>query len=920
MHATFARHMLVTLTAFALSASAARLHAETLTGTQSGAEISPSIIDRYTPADVTETPDFQKHVIPLLGRLGCNGRSCHGSFQGRGGFILSLFGYDFKADHAAMTAGDAPRVDLEKIDNSLIIAKPTDEDMHEGGQRFEIDSWEHRVLHNWIKSGAKFDEKSVAVLDHLDVSPEEIVFNNASQQAPLTVIAVWADGSREDVTPLCRFTTNDEAVAAIDENGKVSSGEPGDTHVVVAYDKAVVAIPVIRPVSKLIGDNYPAVPTPTKIDQLVVQKLRKLGVVPSDISSDEQFLRRVSLDIAGTLPTPKEIDQFLADQDPEKRAKKVDQLLETPAYVAKMTTLLCDITGNNDQQLVNVSPMRTGPAQEWYDWIYDRVAKNESYDKIAAGIILARSRLEGESYREYCEEMSDMYRDGGTFADREYMTHYWARREFRQPEERAIAFAYAFMGVRIQCAQCHKHPFDVWSKDDFDEFKTFFTGARFTAQPPRFDAEAFAEYTKMIEELDIDKELRGNQQRREFAKKLQNGKTVPFPELVVTPVRSANANKNAKNKKNRNGIAARSPEARVLGEEAIDLRDYEDVREPVMDWLKEQDNPYFARAIVNRIWATYFSVGIVHPTDDLSLGNPPSNEPLLDYLAKGFIANNYDLKWVHREIATSRTYQLSWTPNETNRLDTRNFSRAIPRRLPAEVAYDIIQQAITGDKGMENYLTDIDNRAIAIPGTRINGSASYPLQIFGRSERASNCDCDRSEEATLLQTVFLQNDFSLHSSMANGNSWIGEVEKSMNPKLDKRSTQSQQIQAQIKRLYEMMGKGRDAVQRLEANSNKEKVAEVRERLAAGKRRLEVLRKQLAKAKASEEEVAQAVPSSFESPAQMVTQAYLRTLSRQPNEKEMTISLSHLKEADDPVDGLHDLMWALLNTKEFIVNH
>lgn len=917
MNATFARLCLTLFVPAIALATVAPLSAESLANSKTSGKVMPTLIERFTPEDVEETPDFQKHVSPLMGRLGCNGRSCHGSFQGRGGFILSLFGYDFKADHAAITEGDNARVDTDSPDESMLIYKPTDEDMHEGGKRYELNSWEHRVLHNWIKGGAQFDSSNVAILNKLEVTPEEIVFGDKDQTEPLRVVAHWADGTKEDVTPLCRFTTNDDQVAEINGDGIVTSREAGDTHVVVAYDKAVVAIPVLRPVSKLIGDKYPTVPTPTTIDQLVVQKLKKLGIVPSELSSDEQFLRRVSLDIAGTLPSPSEIREFVADKDPNKREKKIDQLLDTPAYVAKMTTLLCDITGNNDQQLVNVSPMRVGPAQEWYDWIYDRVEKNVPYDQIAGGIILARSRLEGESYREYCEEMSDMYRDGGSFADRESMTHYWARREFRQPEERAIAFAYAFMGVRIQCAQCHKHPFDVWSKNDFDEFKTFFTGARFATQPPRFDRDGFAQYEQILEKLDIDKSLRGNQQRREFAKELRNGKTVPFPELVVMPV--SNISRNSKTNKNRKGLPSRSPEARVLGEEAIDLRDYEDVREPVMEWLRQKDNPYFARAIVNRIWATYFSVGIVHPTDDLSLGNPPSNEPLLDYLAKGFVENNYDLKWVHREIALSRTYQLSWVPNETNRLDTRNFSRSVPRRLPAEVAYDIIQQATAGDDSMETYLTNIEDRAISIPGTRIQGNASYPLQIFGRSERASNCDCDRSMEATLLQTVFLQNDFSLHASMASGNSWIGQVQKSMKPAIDKKSTEVGRIQAQIKRLYEQMGNAREYAERLAAKGDQKRAKEIRQKLAAGKKRLDTLRAQLERAKAQEKEE-EADPIAFDSPADMVTEAYLRTLSREPSEKEMTISLEHMRSAEQPVDGLHDLMWALLNTKEFIVNH
>ena len=880
-------------------------------------EVMPSLVERFADPGVTETPNIQKHVIPLLSRLGCNGRSCHGSFQGRGGFLLSLFGYDFKADHAAIAEGDSPRVDLDAPEESLIILKPTDADFHEGGKRYDLGSWEHRVLHNWIVGGAKFDTKKVEKLDRLEVSPQEILFSQSEQTRPLKVVAIWADGTREDVTPLGRYTSNDDQVADVDDNGMVSSAEPGDTHVVVAYDKAVVAIPVIRPVSNQTGDNYPDVPTPTPIDELVVEKLRKLGMAPSDLASDEQFLRRVSLDIAGTLPTSKEVRAFLADTNPDKRTRKIEELLETPAYVAKMTTLLCDITGNNDQQLTNVSPMRTAPAQEWYDWIYERVARNEPYDQIAAGIILAKSRLKGESYREYCESMSDLYRDDASYADRDYLTHYWARREFRQPEERAIAFAYAFMGTRIQCAQCHKHPFDVWSKEDFDQFKTFFSGVRFANTPPRNDRQALAEYEEMLADLDVDEELRGNMLRRELGKRLEDGKTVPFPELVITPVRG-NAARNPNNR-NRRRQPARAPEARILGEETVDLSEYDDAREPVMEWLRRSDNPYFAKAIVNRVWATYFNVGIVHPTDDLSLGNPPSNAPLLDYLADGFVDSGYDLKWLHREITTSRTYQLTWVPNETNRLDTRNFSRAVPRRLPAEVAYDIIRQSTAGDEAMAGYLTDIDRRAISVPGTRAPGDAAYPLQIFGRSERTSNCDCDRSMEATLLQTVFLQNDTSLHNAISSNQSWLGQIERDFKPEKPRTAAQLERLHSQRKRLNNQLKTGKKAIERATAQGDSKKAKELRQKMAAARKRLEQVRDQLTQAETQEKQASLA-EAKLGSPAELVEEAYLRTLSRKPTEKELAISLHHLQAAKEPTEGLHDLLWALLNTKEFIVNH
>jgi len=233
---------------------------------------------------------------------------------------------------------------------------------------------------------------------------------------------------------------------------------------------------VLRPVSDRVGSNYPNTPTPTKIDQHVVTKLRKLGVVQSGLSTDAEFLRRVSLDLTGTLPSPKEVQAFVADRSSNKRQKKIDDLLKSPAYAAWWTTKLCDFTGNNEQALNNVSPVRGAASQEWYDWIHQRVKNNQPYDKIVEGIVLATSRNKGESFEEYCKNMSDLYRKGSktSFADRETLPHYWARRNFRRPEERAIGFAYTFLGIRIQCAQCHKHPFDRWTKDDFAQFQGFF--------------------------------------------------------------------------------------------------------------------------------------------------------------------------------------------------------------------------------------------------------------------------------------------------------------------------------------------------------------------------------------------------------------------------------------------------------------
>ncbi len=397
--------------------------------------IAPPVTDRFAVVN-EETPSFQRHVGPLFGRLGCNGRSCHGSFQGRGGFRLSLFGYDFIADHAALLDEESPRIDLKDAAASLILNKPTSDDEHEGGKRFEDGGWEYQLLRQWVAAGAPFDAQKVDKLVDLRITPDEIRFRKGGERLRLRVVAVWEDGSREDVTPLCRFQSNDDLIVKVDQDGWLESGEAGDTHVVVFYDKAVKPLAVIQPVTDLVGDRYPAMAMKTRVDELVVEKLRKLGIVPSSICSDEEFLRRVTLDLTGTLPTAAQARAFLADPSSDKRERWIDQLLKTPAYAAWWTTKLCDFTGNNDDQLVNVTPGRGQAGQQWYDWIYERVADNVAYDDLVEGIVTASSKKPGQSYEEYCREMSELFRDENkSFADMEHMTHYWARRDFRMPPE-----------------------------------------------------------------------------------------------------------------------------------------------------------------------------------------------------------------------------------------------------------------------------------------------------------------------------------------------------------------------------------------------------------------------------------------------------------------------------------------------------
>jgi len=883
------------------------------------ADVRQPIDGRFAKLGVTEEPDFRQHVVPLIGKLGCNGRACHGSFQGQGGFRLSLFGYDFKADHDALVAGDAPRTNPAEPLKSLILAKPLEEVDHEGGKRLEKDSWQYRVLVKWIQDGAKgLSEKPVDFV-RLEISPSELVAAKEGDSWQLKAVAVWSDGSREDVTPLCRFQSNNDQIATITQAGKVTAMAPGDSHVVAFYDNGVVPVPVLFPVSNKTGPNYPAVPTPTKIDELVVQKLRKLGELQSDVCTDADFLRRVSLDMTGTLPTASEVEQFLADPSPEKRARKIDELLERPGYVAWWTTKFCDWTGNNSQKNQNNGPdSRNVASVAWYDWIRERIQKNVPYDEIVEGIVLARSRLDDESYEDYCKRMSSyMSRESeASFADQPYLPYFWTRSNFNSSEERALGFAYTFLGVRIQCAQCHKHPFDQWTKDDFERFENFFTRVRYADAPGSKD-----KYKEMIADLGIDPKKKGNELDKELVSLVKKGKVVPFREtFVVAPPkplnpRTAERLKNDKDKKRRRIVAGRT--ATVLGGEEFKIDELDDPREVLMDWMRDEDNPYFARAIVNRIWAAYFNVGIVEPPDDLSLANPPSNEALLDYLADGFRAHKYDLKWLHREITNSRTYQLSWQTNATNRLDERNFARAVPRRVPAEVAYDAIKTATASDAEAASLQTSMKGRAIADPIVSPRGG-QYALTVFGRSIRESNCDCDRSVEPSLLQTVFLQNDQEMLSMISRKGGWIDQLVKaqpteSASDPVKKRANDRRGLERALDRAKDKLAKAK-------SSGDEKQIKQAEKSLAFVQKRVDELRKLEETAPAGPSGPKSLSPEEESRVTEIVKQAYLRTLSRPPQAAELDRALAYFRESGDLVVGSRDLMWALLNTKEFVVNH
>ncbi|MFM8474196.1 MAG: DUF1549 domain-containing protein [Planctomycetaceae bacterium] len=892
----------------------------------------PPVSQRYASTEaVGESPDFQKHVTPLLGKLGCNGRACHGSFQGRGGFRLSLFGYDFKNDHDELFG----RVDPEVPADSLILQKATMQVQHDGGQRIKPGSWEYHLLLSWVRNGSQPRVDNPPTLQRLEVTPSEILFTAQDQTRQLKAVAVWSDGSHEDVTTLCRFQTNDDQVADISQEGLVTAASPGDTHVVAFYDSAVVPVPVIRPVSAQYGENYPNVPAPTKVDELVLQKLRKVGIIQSELCTDTEFLRRVSLDVTGTLPTPAEVRAFLLDHAPDKRARKIDELLERPGYVAWWTTKLCDFTGNSDDKLNNVTPVQGEAAKHWYAWIEKRVRENQPYDKIMEGIVLAVSRNPGESYEDYCRNVSKLYHKDGTgaagYAERSGLAHFWARQNFQTSEDRVIAFAYTFLGTRIQCAQCHKHPFDQWTQDDFKQFEGFFksTVARQNARP-----DAKADYERMLTQFEKAKELKGNDLRRVLADEVRDGATIPLAEVYSVKAQPAPQRRGPA--RNNPRSTAAPPSAKILAGPVVDLTQFEDPRQPLMDWLRSPENPLFAKAFVNRVWAAYFNSGIVSPADDLNLANPPVNAELFNYLAKGFIEHGFDMKWLHREILNSRTYQLSWIPNSTNRLDERNFSRAVPRRLPAEIAVDILLQATLNNTRNTEFVTSLDKRAVAIPGAGLRrgnrGPADYALTVFGRSIRESNCDCDRSEEPSLLQTIFLRNDSQALALLDANDGWLAEIAKQNNLTFTRRSSpdgadvaRERQRAAQREQLKERFTA---RVKRLKAQIAEAEKSNAEKQVVALRNQLKTLREQ-AKTQGivetdtedttADNSAAASLPPNFNA-EEVITEAWLRTLSRFPTADELQTAHAHIKNAQDPVEGIRSVLWALLNTREFVVNH
>ncbi len=432
--------------------------------------------------------DFERHVMGLFGRMGCNAGSCHGSFQGKGGFRLSLFGYEPERDYYALTREYlGRRVNPTDPDQSLLLLKATGQVKHEGGVRFAKGSWQYQVFRQWIAAGAHWRQSSGAVRA-VRVTPPELPFKKAGAEVQVRVTATFADGSEQDITCFCDFRINDDAVAEVSNLGLVRSAKAGSTAVIVTYRGTVIPVHVLVPMQLPPNFVYPKVPENNYIDRAVFARLKSLNMVPSDLADDAEFLRRVTIDTIGCLPSPAEVRSFLANKDPNKRARKIDELLNHPLHSALWATKFCDITGNNTLALEQPVQLKAKRSQQWHEWFRKRLADNMPYDEIVRNVLTATSR-EGREPAVWLTRLKEI--DAGIetgyeadrYAERQTLDLFWRRQQNVAIEQWGEKTAAAFLGVRLECAQCHKHPFDRWTQAEYRAYANVFSQVSFGISP-----------------------------------------------------------------------------------------------------------------------------------------------------------------------------------------------------------------------------------------------------------------------------------------------------------------------------------------------------------------------------------------------------------------------------------------------------
>jgi len=632
-----------------------------------------------TNSQLERTVSFERDIMPVLTKVGCNTGSCHGAARGKDGFRLSLFGYDPAGDYQRITREiGIRRINLAVPDQSLMLLKATGSVQHTGGKRIELGSKHYKTLLSWLSAGAPVDAVKTPAVTKVDLYPNQAVIEGDAAKQRLIAVATYADGTQRDVWDLASFTTNNERSAAVAYDGQITSGVRGEAFVMARFDTHTVGSQVLALPAKLqyelAGENG------NYIDGLVAAKLKKLRLPVSGICDDHDFVRRTTVDITGLLPTEEETTAFLSSTAADKRAKWIDTLLErkefSEIWAMKWADLLM-IKSKND--------VSYKAAYLYNNWLTNKIASNTPIDQIVRELLTAT---------------------GGTFQN--------PATNFYQVEldrlKMAENVAQIFMGIRTQCAQCHNHPFDRWTMNDYYGFAAFFS------QVGRKTSE---DYRQLL----VFNSFGGNV-------------THPVGGAVVPP--------------------------KFLGGAAPDTNG-KDRREVLADWITSTDNPYFAKSVSNRIWAHFTGVGIVNPIDDFRASNPPSNPELLDELANKLEEYKFDTKRLVRDICNSITYQRSCTANGENQQDNRNYSRAAVRRIPSESLLDCISQ-VTSTKDKFRGLP-IGARAVQIA----DGSTSnYFLTSFGRSQRTTVCASEATTDPSLSQALHLINGSATSGKITQG--------------------------------------------------------------------------------------------------------------------------------------------------------
>ena len=635
--------------------------------------------------------NFTNDIEPVLTKFGCNNGGCHGKATGQNGFKLSLLGFDPEADHDALVKeGRGRRIFPAAPARSLLLTKPTGQSPHGGGRKFDTQSTAYKLLLRWIAQGAPFGNRNDPTVARIEVAPSSPTMGRASKQQ-IRVVAHYTDGATKDVTREAEYKSQQPDILNVDTAGLVGTLDAtGEGTVMVRYMGQVDVSRVSVPFGKTPAESAYAHFKPSGfIDELVLKKWRKLGLAPSPLCTDEEFIRRASIDAIGTLPTPDEVRQFLAETSPDKREHLVDRLLERNEYASYWAIQWGDLLRNK---------RRYGDGYKrgtfaFAAWIRDAFVQNVPYDQFVREILTAQ----------------------GDVSDTPPVVWY---REVRNVTHQVNDTSQLFLGMRIQCANCHHHPYEKWSQDDYWGFAAHF--ARL-----------------------------GQKQ-------------------------GAVANENAIFVRKDGGMnqprTGRSMKPKPLGAPETEFVRGEDPRQKLVDWMTAPENPYFAKSIANRMWAHFLGVGLVEAVDDMRVTNPPSNPALLDALAKDFVAHKFDMKHLVRTIMTSRTYQLSAAPTADNEKDRQNYARYFPRRLSAEVLSDAMDTATGSPERFNGFPKG--TRAIDLPDEAIN---SYFLDVFGRSQRETACECERSKAPNLAQVLHLMNSPETQNKIANGR--IGQLIK-----------------------------------------------------------------------------------------------------------------------------------------------